>query len=157
MVDVSQRETLYRLHDSYSQVATELYISRNTEKKYLHKIDRSSWRYSNWYTTQDPYYPITQANNYGWENPAEVHQYLKENKNRPRKQRINGKQIYKRVNQSGHKICYTTLKRIIQREIQTQKTCEIFIRQSPEPGCRAEFDCGELSLNIQGVRVRIYL
>ena len=39
MADIQQMATLYRLYGSYSQVARELHISRNTVKKYLRQLD----------------------------------------------------------------------------------------------------------------------
>ena len=156
MVDVQQMETLYRLYGSYSQVARELHTSRNTVKKYLRQIDevREGTRTEILPETRIIHQPKRIITD---EIVHQIHQYLKENENRPKKQRMNGKQIHQRVIQSGHQISYTTIKRIIQRWKQTEKAREVFILQSPEPGYRAEFDWGELSLNIQGVWIRVYL
>jgi len=70
---------------------------------------------------------------------------------------MNGRQIHKRIVQSGHQISYTTTNRLIQDWNQSKKSREIFILQNPEPGYQAEFDWGEVSLYLHGVWTRVYL
>jgi len=156
MADVHQMATLYRLYGSYSQVARELHISRNTVKKYLRQFDevREGLRTEilpDSRTIHQPRRIVTD------EIIDQIHTLLESNKHRPRKQRMNGRQIHHRIVQSGHQISYTTTKRLIQEWKHDQKSREVFILQSPEPGYRAEFDWGEVTLNIQGIWTRFYL
>ena len=156
MADVQRMVTLYSLYGSYSQVARELHISRNTVKKYLRQIAKvreglRSEILPESRTIHQPRRIITH------EIIDQVHSLLKSNEQRPRKQRMNGRQIHRHLVQSGHQISYTTTKRIIKDWKHDQKSREVFILQSPEPGYRAEFDWGEVTLNIQGVWTRIYL
>lgn len=156
MVDVQQMATLYGLYGSYSRVARELNISRNTVKKYLRQIEevREGLRTEILPESRTIHQPRRIVND---EIIDQIHTLLKSNENRPKKQRLNGRQIHHRIAQSGHQISYTTTKRIIKDWKHDQKSREVFILQSPEPGYRAEFDWGEAILNIQGVWTRVYL
>ena len=143
MADVQQMATLYRLYGSYSQVARELHISRNTVKKYLRQIDevRDGLRAEilpEKRTIHQPRRIVTQ------EIIDQVHSLVESNEHRPKKQRLNGRQIHRLLVQSGHQISYTTTKRLISDWKHDQKSREVFILQSPEPGYRAEFDWGEV-------------
>lgn len=156
MADVQQMATLYRLYGSYSQVARELHISRNTVKKYLRQIDevRDGLRAEilpEKRTIHQPRRIVTQ------EIIDQVHSLVESNEHRPKKQRLNGRQIHRHLVQSGHQISYTTTKRLISEWKHDQKSREVFILQSPEPGYRAEFDWGEVTLCIQGVWTKFSL
>lgn len=156
MADVQRMATLYRLYGSYSQVTRELHISRNTVKKYLRQIDevREGLRTEILPESRTIHQPRRIVNN---EIIDQIHSLLESNEHRPRKQRMNGRQIHTHIIQSGHQISYTTTKRIIKDWKHDQKSRDVFILQNPEPGYRAEFDWGEVTLNIQRVWTRFYL
>jgi biotin operon repressor len=91
MADVQQMATLYRLYGSYSQVARDLHISRNTVKKYLRQIDevRDGLRAEilpEKRTIHQPRRIVTQ------EIIDRVHSLVESNEHRPKKQRLNGRQ-----------------------------------------------------------------
>ena len=67
-----------------------------------------------------------------------------------------GQKGEKRVNQTGHQVSYATVKRVINDWKNTNKHREVFILQEPEPG-RAEFDWGEIQLQIQGTWQKIFI
>ncbi|WP_409340204.1 IS21 family transposase [Methanospirillum stamsii] len=156
MADVQRMATLYHLYGSYSQVARELHISRNTVKKYLRQLSevRDGIRTEILPESRTIHQPRRIVTD---DIIDQIHTLLESNEDRPRKQRMNGRQIHHHIVQSGHQISYTTTKRIIQDWKHDQKSREVFILQSPEPGYRAEFDWGEVTLNIQGVWTRVYL
>lgn len=156
MRDVQQMATLYRLYGSYSRVARELHISRNTVKKYLRQLDevREGLRTEILPESRTIHQPRRIVTD---EIIDQIHTLLESNEHRPRQQRMNGRQIHHHIVQSGNQISYTTTKRIIKDWKQEQKSREVFILQSPEPGYRAEFDWGEVTLKIQGVWTKFYL
>jgi len=156
MTNVQQMATLYSLYGSYSQVARELHISRNTVKKYLRQLDevRQGLRTEILPELRTIHQPRRIVND---EIIAQIHSLLESNEHRPRKQRMNGRQIHYHVVKSGYQISYTTTKRIIQDWKHDQKSREVFILQKPEPGYRAEFDFCDVNLNIQGVWTKFYL
>ena len=156
MADVQRMVTLYHLYGSYSQVARELHISRNTVKKYLRQIDevREGLRTEILPESRTIHQPRRIVNN---KIIDQIHTLLESNEHRPRKQRMNGRQIHRHLVQSGHQISYTTTKRIIRDWKQDQKSREVFILQNPEPGYRAEFDWAEVTLNIHGTWTKVYL
>ncbi|MCA1917723.1 MAG: hypothetical protein LDL35_15260 [Methanospirillum hungatei] len=82
---------------------------------------------------------------------------VESNKHRSKKQRLNGRQIHQHLVQSGNQISYTTTEGLICDWKHDQKSREVFILQTPEPGYRAEFDWGKATLFIQGVWTRVYL
>lgn len=156
MIDVQQMAALYRQYGSYSQVARELHISRNTVKKYLRQNDevRDGSRSELLPETRQinqPHRTVT------YTAIEQIHQLLKENETHPRKQRMNARQIHQRLVSCGHQISYSTTKRIIHDWKQDQKSREVFILQQPEPGYRAEFDWGKVSLNIAGIWIQFHL
>jgi transposase len=148
-------QTLYDQYGSYRQVAREMKASRNTVRKYLRQVDE----------VRDGTLPEILPNPREIVQPRRVvtdevisliHSLLESNVNRPKKQRLTAQMISDRVNQSGHQVSYPTVKRVINDWKNTNKHREVFILQEPEPG-RAEFDWGEIQLQIQGTWQKIYI
>jgi hypothetical protein len=77
-----------------------------------------------------------------------IHRLLEDNPNQPKKQRWNGKKIWKYLVQSGHTIGYSTVKQVIVDWKKEYAHREVYILQDPEPGYRAEFDWGKTDLSI---------
>ena len=156
MADVRRIVDLYELHKSYKKVARELNISRNTVKKYLHQVK----------DVQEGLAEEIIPKNRKIVQPSRVltdlvrqkiHQYLESNLGRPKKQRLTAKRIWELLIQDGHKIGYTSVKDEVVRWKRTNGPREVFILQEPRVGQRAEFDWGEVTLNIAGVWQKFYL
>ena len=156
MADVRRIVDLYELHKSYKKVARELNISRNTVKKYLHQVK----------DVQEGLAEEIIPKNRKIVQPSRVltdlvrqkiHQYLESNLGRPKKQRLTAKRIWELLIQDGHKIGYTSVKDEIVRWKRTNGPREVFILQEPRVGQRAEFDWGEVTLNIAEVWQKFYL
>ena len=156
MADVRRIVDLYELRKSCKKVARELNISRNTVKKYLHQVK----------DVQDGLAEEIIPKNRKIAQPSRVltdlvrqkiHQYLESNLERPKKQRLTAKRILELLVQDGHKIGYTSVKDEVVRWKRTNAPREVFILQEPRVGQRAEFDWGEVSLNIDGVWQKYFL
>lgn len=89
--------------------------------------------------------------------PAEDHRIIRSKLGRPKKQRLTAKRIWELLIQDGHKIGYTSVKDEVVRWKRTNGPREVFILQEPRVGQRAEFDWGEVTLNIAGVWQKFYL
>lgn len=70
------------------------------------------------------------------------------------KQQMRKIDIYRYLKKNGHRISYSTVKRLI-RDIDS-KNREAFIHQEHVPGAAAEFDWGEVKLNIGGTGYKKY-
>lgn len=156
MADIQQIIALYRQCGSYSQVARELQISRNTVKKYLHLVDevRSGTRQDILPDKREINQPRRIVTD---ELLSLIHSLLEENKTHPRKQRLNGWQIWEKTTKSGYSVSYPTVKRIIADWKKTQISRQVYILQEPEPGYRAEFDWCELTLQIKGIWTKLHM
>ena len=155
MTDVQRMQTLYNLHGSYRQVASEMNASRNTVRKYLRQVDevRDGTRveiFPNPREINQPRRIVTD------EVISLVHSLLESNLNKPKNQRLTARMITDHVNQSGHQVSYSTVKRVINNWNKSNKHREVFILQEPVTG-RAEFDWGELQLQIQGTWQKIFI
>ena len=155
MTDVQRMRTLYDLYGSYRQVAREMNASRNTVRKYLRLVDEvhDGTRYEIFPRTREIKQPRRIVTD---EVISLVYSLLESNLNKPKKQRLTAKIITDRVNQSGHQVSYLTVKRVINDWNKANKHREVFILQEPVPG-RAEFDWGELHLQIQGTWQKIFI
>jgi len=156
MADVRRIVDLYELHDSYKGVARELNISKNTVKKYLHRVDDEK------NGSVEEILPknrkIIQPSRVLTETVLQkIHQHLESNLKHPRKQRLTAKRIWELLVRDGHKIGYTSVKDEVARWKRTNSPREVFILQEPRVGQRAEFDWGEVHLNIQGICLKFYL
>lgn len=155
MTDIQRMKTLYDLSGSYRHVAREMQVSHNTVRKYLRRIDevRAGNRTEILSQTREINQPRRVVNA---ELLTFVHSLLESNQEKPRKQRLTGKMIHDQAVQSGHKVSYPTIKRIIQQWNKENKHRKVFILQEPEPG-RAEFDWAEIVLQIQGTWIKLCL
>lgn len=84
-----------------------------------------------------------------------IHSLLEENKTRPKKQRMNGRQIFDKMIQSNYSISYSSVREIIADWNKTHESREVYILQEPEPGYRAEFDWCDVSLQIKGIWTKV--
>ena len=155
VTDVQRMQTLYDLYGSYHRVAKEMNASRNTVRKYLRQVDdvRKGTRSEILPKSREINQPPRVVTD---EVISLVHSLLESNLNKPKKQRLTARTITDCVNQSGHQVSYPTVKRVIASWNKTNKHREVFILQEPEPG-RAEFDWGELQLEIQGIWQKIFI
>jgi transposase len=156
MADVRRIVDLYELRDSYKGVARELNISKNTVKKYLHRVNDEK------NGSVEEILPknrkIIQPSRVLTEPVREkIHQHLESNLGHPRKQRLTAKRIWELLVRDGHKIGYTSVIDEVARWKRTKAAREVFILQEPRIGQRAEFDLGEVTLSIGGVWMKFYL
>ena len=109
MADIRRIVDLYELYDSYKKVARELNISRNTVKKYVHRVEEVQEGTSEEILPKDR--KISQPSRVLTETVRKkIHQYLESNLNRPKKQRLTAKRIMELLIMDGHQIGYTSVK-----------------------------------------------
>lgn len=84
-----------------------------------------------------------------------IHSLLEDNVRRPKKQRMNGRQIHDKLIQTGYSIGYSSVREIIADWNKVHASREVYILQVPEPEYRAEFDWCEVSLQIQGIWTKV--
>jgi transposase len=156
MIDLQRMETLYRLYGSYSRVAKELRASRNTVKKYLRQLEevRAGTRTEILPNNREIHPPRRVLSP---EAILMIHSLLEENLTHPKKQRMNCRQIHRKLVQSDFSVSYSTVHREIQIWKNSKNHREVYILQEPEPGYRAEFDWGELDLNINGIWTHFFI
>jgi transposase len=154
MVEIQQIVASYNRCGSYSQVAREFHISRNTVKKYVLRVNevRSGLRDEILPSNREIIQPPRVVTD---EILLLIHTLLEQNLIRPRKQRMNARQIFDQVTQTGYSISYATIKRLISSWNKSHSSREVYILQEPEPGYRAEFDWCEVSLQIKGVWTKV--
>lgn len=152
--DIQQIVASYNQCGSYSQVAREMHVSRNTIKKYIRRF----------YDIRSGIRDEILPKNRKIEQPRRsitdemirfIHSLLEENLTRPKKQRMSGRQVHDKMIQTGYSIGYSTVREIIADWNKSHISREVYILQDPEPGYRAEFDWCEVSLQIQGTWTKI--
>jgi len=147
MHDVEKILELYNQSGSIRFVAKQMHISRNTVSKYLKRVEeyRNEKRPS--IISKSPSYRKISTEIVG-----RVEALLEENKHKPAKLRLTAKRIFVTLNHEGHKISYTSVKRIVHEwKMRNTNLNEVFIMQVPVSGKRAEFDWGYIPLKIKGV------
>lgn len=149
MSEIKRILELYETYGSMRKVSAELGLSRNTVKKYIERVNqvKQGSREEILPHKREIHRPCNVLTS---ETRDKIHQILEENQDRPRKQRWNGKKIWRYLICSGHTIGYSTVKRAINRWKKEHGHREVYILQDPEPGCRAEFDWGKVDLCIGG-------
>lgn len=156
MTDIQRIITLYGLYGSYSRVAREMNVSRNTVRKYL----RRKAEVQNGIRTEilPEHRTIKQPRRVVTNGVISIiHSLLVENQKRPNKQRMNAKLIHNRVVQSGHQISYSTTKRIMRDWNKDHAHREVYILQETPPGLRAEFDWADVNLQIADIWYKLSL
>ena len=156
MADIRRIVDLYELRKSHKRVARELNISKNTVKKYVHKVKELQEGKADEILPKEkkivqPLRVLTEPVR------QKIHQYLESNLGHPRKQRLTAKRIWELLIRDGHKIGYTSVKDEVVRWKSTNAPREVFILQEPRVGQRAEFDWGEVTLCIEGRWLRFNL
>ena len=154
MEDIQKIISSYNRCGSYSEVAREMHVSRNTIKKYIRRYYevRSGIRdeiLPKYRKIDQPRRSITD------EMIHFIHSLLEENLTRPKKQRMTGRQIHDKMIQTGYSIGYSTVREIIADWNKSHTSREVYILQDPEPGYRAEFDWCQVSLQIQGIWTKV--
>jgi len=156
MADIRRILELHELYGTFNRVARELGISHNTVKKYVLRVKSVQEGSASEILAKDrkiiqPPRVLTEAVR------KKIHSYLESNLGHPRKQRLTAKRIWELLVEDGHKIGYTTVKDEAARWKRTNGPREVFILQEPREGKRAEFDWGDLLLNIRGTWQKFYL
>lgn len=154
MTNINQIQRLYDEYGSISRVSRELKISRHTVRKHLHRIQEvKSGIQEELNSEKQP------RNNRVVTAPLInfVHQKLKENKSKPKKQRLSALDIHRLAQASGHQVGYSSVKNIVHDWKEANNARDIYIKQDPPEGYRAEFDWGFADLNIDGCLRKIPL
>ena len=147
VADINQIQQLYEQLGSIREVARELHISRNTVRKHLRDI----------YSVQEGLIDELKQEKRFIHQPKRVvseeliqlvHNYLQDNRTKPRKQRLTGVEISHLVQGRGFQVSYSTIKSIIRDWKATHTHREVFVLQDPPEGYRAEFDWGFVDLTI---------
>lgn len=149
MILVNEIQRLYDEYGSISRVSRELKISRNTVRKYLHRIQevRNGFQEE---LVFDPQKPIRPKRIVTPQLIEFVHRKLDENKSKPRKQRLSALDIHRLAQASGHQVGYSSVKKLVYEWKQSNDTRDIYVLQDPPEGHRAEFDWGYADLVIHG-------
>jgi len=147
VVDTNTYRLIRRLYTveglSQRQIAKQLGVSRPTVKKYCegsclpgerkeYQIDKSPLRIAI---------------------EKEIIRIINENKDAPKKQKINGKIIWEMLVNAGYTIGESTVRKYIQ-EMRIDKP-EIFVPLEFEPGEAMEFDWGDVYAYIKKVKTRV--
>jgi transposase len=156
MAEICRIVDLYDLYGSYRRVSRELGISRNTVKKYVHRVKDVQNGLADEILPKDR--KIVQLPRVMTDEVRQkIHDHLDSNLKLPRKQRLTAKRIWELLIKDGHKLGYTTVKDEVARWKRLNSHREVYILQEPRVGHRAEFDWGEVQLCIGGVWQKIYL
>ena len=156
MADIRRIADLHELRGSYKKVARELSISKNTVKKYIHRIEDVKNGVSEEILPKDR--KITQPPRVLTDTVRKkIHQYLESNLDHPKKQRLTAKRIRELLITDGHQIGYTSVKDEVARWKRANSPRDVYILQEPRIGQRAEFDWGEVHLCIGGTWLKFNL
>ena len=135
---------MYRQGLKISEISRQFGHSRNTVAKYVNGAD------AGYHRQVEPLQPIADQIR-----PL-VKAWLAEDQLAPRKQRRTATKIYDDLSvQYGYTGSYTTVKRVVRAARGSSK--EVFIPRAHQPGEYAEFDFGELYMDIKDTRHLIYL
>ena len=111
MEDVIEMETLYDHHHSYSMVARELNVSRNTVKKYLRLLKEVREGVRDEIFSHRVIYARKRV--VTDEIIASIHTILADDLQKQGKKRVTAKAIHQQITESGSKIGYSSVKRIV--------------------------------------------
>ena len=111
MEDVIEMETLYDHHHSYSMVARELNVSRNTVKKYLRLLKEVREGVRDEIFSHRVIYARKRV--VTDEIIASIHTILADDLQKQGKKRVTAKAIHQQITESGTKIGYSSVKRIV--------------------------------------------
>jgi len=128
MSDIKQIMELYKLYGSIRRVAKELHISQNTVKKYVERVQSVRKGIEEEIIPEDRQIR-RQCSVVTSEIKEKIHHILEENHDHPRKQRWNGKKIWRHLVQSGNPILsspYAKLRMKMQTAIIGESDCRIY-------------------------------
>lgn len=156
MPDIKRIQELYELYGSYKRVARELHISKNTVKKYLHRIDDLREG------AVDEILPkqrtISRTRTVLTDALLEkIHQYLESSSTHHEKQQITAKRIWELLITENETISYTSVKKVVSEWRAAHSIRAVSIIQEPQEGIRAEFDWGMVILRIKDIERRYSL
>lgn len=156
VVELNQIEQLYKKYGSIKQVSRELGISRNTVRKYLRNIDaaQEGSLLEIYPEKREINRPKSVVND---ELIQLVHNYLQDNLNKPRKQRLSAAEIHRLAQGRGFQVGYTTIKSLVRDWNESHRSREVFVLQDPPEGYRAEFDWGYVDLTLGNIVQKVSL
>ena len=156
VVELNQIEQLYKKYGSIKQVSRELGISRNTVRKYLRNIDaaQEGSLLEIYPENREINRPKSVVND---ELIQLVHNYLQDNLNKPRKQRLSAAEIHRLAQGRGFQVGYTTIKSLVRDWNESHRSREVFVLQDPPEGYRAEFDWGYVDLTLGNIVQKVSL
>ena len=148
MMDVDRMRQLYTKTGSCRKVAEIMGISRNTVTKYLKKTED----YQNGIIIEI----IPENRNIARTRPVcnekiltRIHSFLEENQDKPKKQRLNARAIWRILQNDGISVSYTTVQREVRAWKQGNVSRDVCIVQELIDGERAECDWGDVTLSIK--------
>ena len=150
MKNVYEVKEIQRLHEEYGsirEVARLTGISRNTVRKYLRRIEALKSGKAEEVVKRKPV--SFKRRTIETRTVARIEELLEFNKSKPKKLRFTAKKIWQVVVKEGHKISYTSVKRIVRKWKEEHGQRDVYIIQQPD-GRRAEFDWGTAELIIGG-------
>ena len=148
MQDVDRMRQLFKETGSCRKVAEIMGISRNTVTKYLTKTEE----YQNATITEiiPKNRSITRTRPVCTETVVNrIYSFLTENQNRPKKQRLNARQIWRILQEDGISVSYPTVRREVRAWKQGNVSRDVCIAQELIDGERAECDWGDVTLSIK--------
>lgn len=156
MPEIKRIQELYELYGSYKRVARELHISKNTVKKYLHRID--DVRDGTVEEILPKHRTISRTRTVLTDAlVAKIHQYLDSSSTYHEKQQITAKRIWELLIKENETVSYTSVKKVVSKYRAAHTIRTVSILQDPQQGIRAEFDWGMVILRIKGIEHRYSL
>jgi|OM-RGC.v1.001812560 transposase len=145
--EVKEIQRLYQEYGSIREVTRLTGISRNTVRKYLRRIEAVKLGSAKEVIVRKPV-PFKRRT-IEPRTVARIEELLDSNKDKPKNLQFTAKKIWQMVVKEGHKISYTSVKRIVRKWKEEHGQRDVYIIQKPD-GKRAEFDWGEVELVIAG-------
>ncbi len=155
---------------SKHQIASELHMSRNTIRKYIHEFTESKKELIETGVSkfelienmvEAPQYDSSSRRSSVLTDEIKVIliSYIKENefkkKNCNRKMMMTAQDMYDELIEKGYKISYPTVTQYLQKYRENETTYESFIKQIYQYGKVCEFDWGDVKLVLNGIEIKL--
>lgn len=167
VINLKKKQEIIKLHlqdVSQRKIAKETKVSRNTVRKYIANFEDSrSKDVSDLPIPEEalkkPSYKKRKGKRTALTDiiKRKIRSYIKENQWKKdhymSKQQMKIIDMHEKLLDEGHKISYTTVRNFVNSELSKEK--EVFIRKHSVAGYEAEFDWGEIKLDIEG-KLKVY-
>lgn len=167
VIKLNEKQKIIKLYlegVSKRKIALQLKKSRNTVSKYIKQFEESKQKDTrNLPIPEEIIKPPTYKKREGKKTALTdqiktlLRGYIKENEWKKEhymsKQQMKIVDMHEKLMEKGHSISYTTVRNFVNKEIKKKK--EVYIRRYCKPGYEAEFDWGQVRLDIDG-RIKSY-